>query len=67
MLSPLYKAIILYLVLTGILLYIKPTYFVDDKGFPKKFGISFPFSYYIVNTVISSIAYILWSIFPSKL
>ncbi len=72
MLTPLYKAIILHIILTGIIIYLRPNYFFDEQGNPKSFGISREnncslFPCYLITTVISSIAYLLWSIFPSNL
>ncbi len=70
MLSPLHKAIILHIVLTGIFMYLKPEYFFNEEGNPKVFGTGrnnncSPFPCYMVTTVISSISFLLWSIFPS--
>jgi hypothetical protein len=65
---PIYKAICLHIILSMLFLYIKPDFFFNKDETPKTFGIgtnSTPFTYYIVTTVISSITFLLWSIFPS--
>ena len=70
MLTPLHKAIILHVVLTGLFLYLRPEYFFNkESGEPKHFGTGkecSPFPCYMVSTVISSVAFLMWSIFPSK-
>ena len=72
MLSPLHKAIILHIVLSVLFMFLKPEFFFKEDGMPKSFGsrrnhecILFPC--YMVTTAISSIAFLLWSFFPSRL
>lgn len=69
LLTPLYKAIFLHVILSVLFMYLRPEYFFNENG-PKTFGTGkncTPFPCYLITTIISSIAFLLWSIFPSTM